>query len=370
MPAQVRKMFLGGNTGYGFFSFYEQVISGDSVKTFVLKGGPGTGKSNFMRQLAGQMVARGYPMEEFYCSSDSTSLDGVRMPSIGVALIDGTAPHLIDPKHPGAIESVIDLSAYWDEAALKAKRDLVRPAVFKSGFLFRRAYGYLDLARRLNDEQEAYISELGALNVGSLNRITVELIEELLPEAALSSPETRPRERHLFASAITPQGLVHHLPSLLEGMSKRVFVRGPAGTGRTTLVNEALQAAQKRGYEVEVYHCALDPKRIDHVLIPQLRIAVCNASEPHSIVPVKGDRVIDTVNYLDSSKLDPFAAELAQLQAAYQEALAAAITLIKQAKDNHAYLESLYTPHMDFERIGERRQLVLQEILGLERANL
>lgn len=365
MQAQVRKMFLGGNTGYGFYSFYEQVVSGESSKTFILKGGPGTGKSNFMRQIAEQMVARGYPVEEFYCSSDSTSLDGVQMPSIGVALIDGTAPHMIDPKHPGAIESVIDLSAYWDETALKAKRDLVRAAVSKSGFLFRRAYGYLNLARQLNDEQEAYIRELGALNVRGLDRLAVDLIEELLPEAAPCSPKAR--ERHLFASAITPQGLVNHLSSITEGVSKLVLVRGPAGSGRTTLVNELLQAARKRGYDVEVYHCAIDPKRIDHVLIPQLGIAVCNASEPHGIDPARGDRLIDTVNYLDSSKLDPFASDLAHLQAAYQAALTAAIALIKQAKDNHAYLESLYTPYMDFKQVGERRQLVLQEILELSR---
>lgn len=367
MQARVRKMFLGGNTGYGFFSFYEQVVSGENVKTYILKGGPGTGKSSFMRQIAAQMLAYGHTVEEFYCSSDSSSLDGLQIPSIGVALIDGTAPHMIDPRHPGAIESVVDLAAYWDEAALAPQRELVRAAVSRSGFLFRRAYGYLSVARQFNDEQEAYIRELGALDTVGLTRLAAATIEELLPDAM---PCVQPaRERHLFASAITPQGLMNHLPSVLSGVNKRVLVRGTAGTGRTTLVNQVLQVARQKGYHVEVYHCALDPKRIDHVLIPQLSLAVCNASEPHTVVAAGGDKLIDTADYVDSSKLDAFASELKSLQTAYQDALAAAIALIKQAKENHAFLESLYVPHMDFERVGERRQQVLQQILEIADAS-
>ena len=32
-----------------------------------------------------------------------------------------------------------------------------------------------------------------------------------------------------------------------------------------------------RGYLVEVYHCALDPRKIDHVIIPGIKTAVVNS---------------------------------------------------------------------------------------------
>ena len=363
MQARVRKAFLGGNTGYGFHSFYEQVVSGAETRTYILKGGSGTGKSTFMRFIANQMTSRGYAVDEYYCSSDSNSLDGVRLPDLGVTLIDGTAPHMIDPRHPGAIESAIDLSVYWDEAAIRTKREHIKTTTREKSFLFRRAYGYLALAKQANDEQESYISGLGALNTVGLNRVIISLIEQLLPVPAAATSTVR--QQHLFATAITPQGIINHLPSIIEGVGTRVLVRGPLGTGRTTIINAITQAATQKGYDTVLYHCALDPRRIDHVVIPQLGIAVCNVSEPHGIATIVADEIIDTSVHLDSFKLKPFAGELESLQKIYQDTLTAAIRLLKQAKSKHEYLESLYIPHMDFTRLGVRRQQVLQEILEL-----
>jgi len=40
------------------------------------------------------MVERGYDVEFMHCSSDNNSLDGVVIPSLKIALLDGTAPML------------------------------------------------------------------------------------------------------------------------------------------------------------------------------------------------------------------------------------------------------------------------------------
>ena len=98
MPkGKIRHMFPGGNTSKGFFSFYNYIISQEEAKRiFILKGGPGVGKSTFMKKTANEMLERGYDVEFMHCSSDNNSLDGVVIPNIGVALIDGTAPHVVD----------------------------------------------------------------------------------------------------------------------------------------------------------------------------------------------------------------------------------------------------------------------------------
>ena len=54
MKGRVRKMFPGGNTSQGFYSYYRYILPEDAKRIFIIKGGPGTGKSVFMREVAGK----------------------------------------------------------------------------------------------------------------------------------------------------------------------------------------------------------------------------------------------------------------------------------------------------------------------------
>lgn len=92
---RIRRVFPGGNTPHGFHSFYDYITPPDSNKIFVLKGGPGVGKSTFMRKIAEELVERGYDAELLHCSSDNGSLDGARFPALGVTMVDGTAPQRV-----------------------------------------------------------------------------------------------------------------------------------------------------------------------------------------------------------------------------------------------------------------------------------
>ena len=60
----VRKMFPGGNTTRGFYSFFDHIIEPDANRLFILKGGPGVGKSTFMKKIGKEMLGRGYRIEE------------------------------------------------------------------------------------------------------------------------------------------------------------------------------------------------------------------------------------------------------------------------------------------------------------------
>lgn len=105
---RIKKVFPGGNTSKGFFSFYAYIIDNqEASRIFVIKGGPGVGKSTFMRKIAEAMLERGYDVEFHCCSSDNGSLDGVVIPTIKVALLDGTAPHVVDPRNPGAVDEIM-----------------------------------------------------------------------------------------------------------------------------------------------------------------------------------------------------------------------------------------------------------------------
>ena len=69
-------LFAGGNTATGFVSFYHQLCA-QARYTTILKGGPGVGKSTFMREAAQAFRQKGHPVSYYACSGDPDSLDAV-----------------------------------------------------------------------------------------------------------------------------------------------------------------------------------------------------------------------------------------------------------------------------------------------------
>ena len=95
MPTQKKyRFFLGANSPEGFVSFFDHLIDLDAAnEVYIIKGGPGVGKSSFMKRAAAGLVEAGLTAEWIVCSADPDSLDGVVFPEIGVAFVDGTQPH-------------------------------------------------------------------------------------------------------------------------------------------------------------------------------------------------------------------------------------------------------------------------------------
>ena len=86
--------FLGANSPSGFYSLYDHLLPPERANRFyILKGGPGCGKSTLMRQVARRAEEAGETVEYTLCSCDPDSLDAILLPRLGVAIVDGTAPH-------------------------------------------------------------------------------------------------------------------------------------------------------------------------------------------------------------------------------------------------------------------------------------
>lgn len=95
--------FLGGNTPAGFYSLYHQLSDPSRMRAlYIIKSGPGSGKSSLMRRVERHAQAAGLETEEVLCSGDPDSLDAVILPQLGAALVDGTAPQGVVPEvHKG-----------------------------------------------------------------------------------------------------------------------------------------------------------------------------------------------------------------------------------------------------------------------------
>jgi hypothetical protein len=356
---KIRDFFPGGNTSLGFFSYYDQIIAPDATRIFIVKGGPGVGKSSFMKEIAKALNEQGFEVELHHCSSDPDSLDGVVFPQIGVALIDGTSPHVVDPRNPGAVDEILHLGDYWDEQGMRRGKTEILALNREVGRLFRRAYQYLKAAKAIHDDQEAIYNE--ALDRGLANEITADLMEVIFE----GRPVTRRfgRIRKLFISAITPKGFLNFLDGLMETVAMIYAIQGPPGSGKATLLAKLAAAAGERGIDCEAFYCAFDPYKIEHLVIPALGIGVTTAVKPHRIDIHKATSVIDMGKCIDLVMIAPRGAMIEADRRLVETILEQAIESIAQAKSVHDEMEQYYIPNMNFTAIGELRLRTIERIL-------
>ncbi len=366
MPrGKLKKVFPGSNSAYGFYSFYDQIIEDDAARIFVIKGGPGVGKSTLMASIGEEVLKRGFDVEHHCCSADNESLDGIVIPELNIACIDGNAPHVVDPKNPGAVDEIIHLGEFCNVEGMVAFREEILKSNREIARLYRRAYRYLAAAKLFLDEVEDYYRENNALDHIGLDQKALELINEIFGDN-VNDYRREKRERHLFATAITPEGPVSHLDTIIAAVSRLFIISGDDGTGKNELIARIKDAAVMRGYLVEVYHCALDPNKIDHVIIPELRTAVLNSVPPHLLEPYGSDRVIETDSFVQNPGPD-LKQERDIARRYYQQSFDTAIYYLRRARDVHKELEAYYIPHMRFSEINELSRSVLEKILSFQR---
>lgn len=136
----VTQYFLGGNTAAGFVSYYDGFCSGAEDFLWVIKGGPGCGKSSFMKTVGQAAQDAGLYVEYVLCSGDPASVDGVYFPALHMGYVDGTAPHTLEVATPGAAGLYLDLGQFYDYAALKKERRTIEALQSRYRALYRAAY--------------------------------------------------------------------------------------------------------------------------------------------------------------------------------------------------------------------------------------
>lgn len=355
-----RDMFLGGNTCRGFFSYYSHIISPQEAKRiFILKGGPGVGKSTFMKNVAERMLESGYDIENMHCSSDSNSLDGIVIPEIGIAMIDGTAPHVIDPKYPGAVDEIINLGEFWDNSILYKKKQTIVDTKMEISQYYTRAYRHLAAAACIFDDNVA-LYESG-LDEARVNIVIAEWIDEMFD---LRRPASKVgSQRCLFASAITPEGLKNYLDGLMTA-DNIYMVKGSPWAGTQKVLECVKENALIRGYKVESYYCAFNPTKLEHLVLPQLNMALTTINEYHT-TDACTLRQIDFVEMLDQGIAAKNESEIEYNRSVFDDLLKKAIELMHHAKVLHDELEAYYIPAMDFLAVQDKREMIMERILDI-----
>lgn len=364
--AAARMMFPGGNTANGFHSFYQYLVPADARHKFVIKGGPGTGKSTLMKNLGEKLEQQGLAVEYHWCSSDNGSLDGMVVPEYLLAVVDGTAPHVVDPVFPGAVDEIVNLGECWDRSAMTGARQAVIDTTSRISFQFELVYSRLAETAAAYREWEKCVRR--ALDQGRINRVSTAL-EEILdgdekPVASMF------KTRHLFASAITPGGVVTHLPTLWTKETRVVALEGSPGCGADELMAALGQRAELLGYVIEYYHCPLDPSAIESLYCPGLDLAVVNLAR-QVVAPltnhVKGRTDVHSVNldsHLKQNDLTPYKDVIEHARGRFLQGLIETVTRLSRAKALHDELETHYVAAMDFTAVTRQRERLYTDILA------
>ena len=142
-----RTLFPGAMGPEGFISCFDHLMDDALLRRkLILKGGPGVGKSTFMRRVHAALCANGEPSTLYFCSGDPDSLDGVAVPHAGLLILDGTAPHIADPEIPGARDSIINLGECLNEPAMRPRLSPIRACMADNATCSRRARACLAAA--------------------------------------------------------------------------------------------------------------------------------------------------------------------------------------------------------------------------------
>lgn len=346
-----KHFYLGANTPGGFFSYYNYLTDYNTInRLYCIKGGPGSGKSTFMKTIASIMEKEGIHTDYIHCSSDDSSLDAIYIKELKVAFTDGTAPHITDPKYPGATDEIINLGVFWNSDRIAQKRQEIISSSDIISRHFQRAYSYLGAIKNLYDDTEKIYKR------NCTRYLQNTFVDDILFEELAEFPLTDyiGKKKKYFASAITPTGFINRLDTILS--SYKVYtIKGYADD----LLIRLSDFICERGIDVEMYFCPLAPEtKCEHLTVPDLKLGFTLSNEFHSY---KGSEKIDLS--IDDSISDEDKRHIGFNKTTSDHIFKEVFRELKEAKDNHDILESYYTESMDFEGVKDAALTTAKEIL-------
>lgn len=298
-----------------------------------------------MKKIANDWQEKGYDVELIHCSSDPDSIDGVIFPALKMGIVDGTEPHVMEPKAPGAIEEYVNLGDAWKEQQLSAdKEDIIRLMAERKA-AYNQAYQVYAEALAIHDEwEEIYIANM---DFGKLNALTEKLKTNFFGDIFLNKHAD---VRHRFLGAATPVGAIDYVLNLTEGIRKRYFLKGRPGSGKSTLLKKLASTAERRGFDVEIYHCGFDPNSLDMVIVRELGISIFDSTAPHEYFPTReGDEIVDLYKVAILPGTDEiYSNQIKDISTRYRDKMNEGTASLVEAKKSHDELEKIYQQATDF----------------------
>ncbi|MDD7675114.1 MAG: hypothetical protein PUJ09_00625 [Eubacteriales bacterium] len=341
--------FAASNSGRGFANYYPEVF-GRAGRIYIIKGGPGTGKSRFMRDVEHCAASHGWECRRYYCSSDPSSLDGIILERAGdsIAVIDGTPPHAWEPARPGVVEQLINLGDFWNADKLRGYNGELAELERLKKLAWKQAYGWLS----------------GCLDMcGIIRTIGRGLVDDTaLEQYALSMlAGVEPGDGFCMNTVIlNAVGMSGQASSerFISDAATLYTVRDSFMTAHL-LLDRFIEQARLRRLDITVSRDPVDPERIDGVMLNRDRIAVvvCDGDAVRSCFPIE-------MSALNRPAPDDAVNEATHAGRCYNSMLSGAIDALSAVKEYHFRIEEIYSDAMDFGRKEQFTQEFCRQLFG------
>ena len=352
----MQNYFAAANTANGFVGWFDDIFDPRSLDfIYIIKGGSGTGKSTLMKKVAAKATERGAECEYFYCSSDPTSLDGIIMTmpkGKRLAMLDGTAPHTRDPKFPGATEEIVNLGEYWCDDILRGQKKEIFSLSDKKSALFTGAYEDFRAAAAIYSMQLAEVKKY--LLSDKLNNACTRLLKQRMSECHFKGGASRVNIRAL--SALSTKGEVH-----FDSFSdcERVCLAVDFMDTTPFLFDALIEAAVTLKLDYDKAPMPLCPHLTEAIRFPQISMSVVSTSEKSDIKPINMSRFVDRAAMYD---LDRHRRRL--LRKTVRELTESGLDKLRLVNTVHASIEKIYIGAMDFTRLEEAGEKLIQRIFA------
>ena len=348
-----QEYFAAANTGAGFVNCFDRFFDPDKLdRLYIIKGGPGTGKSATMKTVADEAERRGYEVVRCLCSSDPRSLDGVFIPALGVGAVDGTAPHATDPKYPGAVDAVLDFYPYFDVPYLRAKREVLLPLFARCSTLHKSSGRYRGFAALAKAEEISVVSScVDAVKLRAAAARAVSVLKGK-PGAPL----------HRQISAFSSRGKVT-LDTYARLCDKKVAVCDEHGSAYI-FMNALKEKLTERGIGF-YYSCdTLLFGNCDAIFVPEDGTCFTVTGRAADTDRSGYDRLLNMKRFIRADAERAVRGRLRMCEKAVRTLDGEAEKLIKEAGEVHDAIEAVYKNAVDFDGVGRLRQKLIGEIFG------
>ncbi len=348
--------FLGSSGKNGFFSCFSQLTPKiDGQYTFIIKGGPGTGKSSIMKKIASEIENMDIECERIFCSSDPSSLDGIIIPSLRISIADGTSPHTIDPDYPGATGEIVNLGDCWNKELLFDNKEKIIELTDKNRACHQRSRRFIESAFSIFGDGEKICRD--CLDNGRIIRYASRLAKRHFkkPDGKIGLEKIR------LLDAITPKGYLFLSDTVNTMCDTKIVFDDCFGVASTVIIDRLRAYALASGYSVISSPSVCRDGAIRHIIIKELSLGFFTADKLCDL-EIEPTRTVLLRRFYSSDELLSHRTRLSFSVKASKELLHEAVCALKIAKDIHDELEAIYIRAMDFEKTDKITKALTERI--------
>lgn len=358
MQGKCLDFFLAANSPQGFISRFDQLNNPKALRRcYIIKGTSGNGKSTVLRKAAQALCELGETVECIHCSSDPDSLDGILCERLGVSVVDGTAPHVMEPQYPCAFETVVNLFDAVDIPKVAARRDEVIALVDRNHQLQERVGRYLSAAGSLLQDNVRIGME--CVDLPKVNKTALRLARRLFGSGRRRDEG---RETVRFLSAVTNRGIVMFSDTATQLCERLYLLEDDLGCASRAFLSSMRGLALAAGQNVVACYCPMRPfEKIEHLLIPSAGIGFLTHNSFHR-PEVPFTTRINCKRFMDTDRLKLQAHKLSFNRRATRELLAQASKSAAEAKATHDEIERIYGAASDFTVVQAKADALVAEL--------